>query len=321
MREKLTVIVPCMNESKNIVACISSFKAIADEILIADSGSIDDTVELAQEACDCKVIRREYRTSGDFKNWAIPQASHPWVLIMDADERVTDSMANEIDRILTQGADKDGYWIYRDNHFMGHRVYHGGWNHDRVMRFFRRDLGRYSGPSDHGEVYIEGNRVGTLDSHMLHYSYWSYDQLFKKFHRYTTVQAQQWHEQGRRTNYFQLLMRPITRFFRDYILLLGILDGRIGLQLSMMAAFYTYTKQARLWELQNARTQQDTEAAYKDLIANSSEYEQICKRILKESESTLESATVDAPKATGPALSPTTNSNKTVPTLPTQTVY
>ena len=154
MRQKLTVIVPCKNESKNIVACISSFKAIANEIIIADSGSTDNTLELAKLTCDCKIIEREYRTSGDFKNWAIPQATHPWVLIMDADERVTSEMANEIDRLLTEGPANDGYWIYRDNHFMGHRVHRGGWNHDCVLRFFRRDLGRYVGPSDHGEVHI-----------------------------------------------------------------------------------------------------------------------------------------------------------------------
>ena len=250
-KHKLTVIVPCKNEEANIGACIGSFQEIADEIIIADSGSTDRTLEIVKRIGGCKIIEREYRTSGDFKNWAIPQAAHEWILLVDADERITPTLSNEINRLLTQGPDKDGYWIYRANHFMGHRIRYGGWNNDCVLRLFRRDLSRYEGPSDHGEVHISSGRVGKLKNRMTHYSYWSYDDLFRKFHRYTTLQAKQWDEAGKRTNYFQMVWRPSWRFFRDYFLQLGFLDGKIGLQLAMIGAFYTFTKQARLWALQN----------------------------------------------------------------------
>lgn len=248
---KLTVIVPCKNEEANIGACIASFQDIADEIIIADSGSTDRTLEIVKRIGDCRIIEREYRTSGDFKNWAIPQASHEWVLLVDADERITPTLANEIARLLSQNPEKDGYWIYRANHFMGHRIRYGGWNNDCVLRLFRRDLSRYEGPSDHGEVHVSSGKVGKLKNRMTHYSYWSYDDLFRKFHRYTTLQAKQWDEAGKTTNFFQMVWRPSWRFFRDYFLQLGILDGIIGLQLAMISAFYTYTKQARLWALQN----------------------------------------------------------------------
>lgn len=250
-RRKLTVIVPCKNEEANIGACIASFQAIADEILIADSGSTDRTLEIVRRIGGCKIIEREYRTSGDFKNWAIPQAKHEWILLVDADERITPILANEIQRLLSQDPDKDGYWIYRANHFMGHRIRYGGWNNDCVLRLFRRDVSRYEGPSDHGEVHVSTGRVGKLRNRMTHYSYWSYDDLFRKFHRYTSLQAKQWDEAGVRTSYFQMVWRPGWRFFRDYFLQLGFLDGIIGLQLAMIGAFYTYTKQARLWALQN----------------------------------------------------------------------
>lgn len=249
--QKLTVIVPCKNEESNIGACIASFQGIADEIIIADSGSTDRTLDIVKRIGGCKIIEREYRTSGDFKNWAIPQAANQWILLVDADERVTPPLSNEISRLLSSEPRQDGYWIYRANHFMGHPIRYGGWNNDCVLRLFKRDLSRYEGPSDHGEVNVSTKQVGKLKHRLTHYSYWSYDDLFRKFHRYTTLQAKQWDEAGRRTNYFQMVWRPGWRFFRDYILQRGFLDGIIGLQLAMIGAFYTYTKQARLWALQN----------------------------------------------------------------------
>lgn len=267
MPDKLTVIVPCRNESANIAACIASIVVIADEILIADSGSTDGTMEIARSMCECRIIEREYRTSGDFKNWAIPQASHDWVLLLDADERVTKNLAGEIKEILSSDHQRDGYWINRDNHFMGHRMRFGMFKNDYVTRLFKRDLSRYQGPSDHGEVQVAGGNVGRLKNRLLHYSFWTYDQYFAKFDRYTSLQARQWHADGMQTNALQLFLRPLTRFIRDYFLKLGMLDGIVGLQLSILAAFYTFTKQARLWALNQRRDQQTVEQSYRNKIA------------------------------------------------------
>ncbi len=248
MRQPLSVIVPCKNESRNIGACIESFYAIADEIIIADSGSSDDTLEIAATYPKVRIIERDYRTSGDFKNWAIPQASHCWVLIVDADERITSDLANEIVGELTTGPKSDGYWIFRDNHFMGHSQRYGDARRDAVIRLFHRDRGRYEGPSDHGEINIATGLVGRLRNKMTHYSVWEYDQLLDKYRRYTTLQAQQWDDKGVDTSYFKLLVRPAFRFFREFILQGAILDGKVGLQTAWMAAFYSFSKQARLWE-------------------------------------------------------------------------
>lgn len=239
MKRPLTVIIPCKNERMNIVPCIESFWNIASEILIADSGSQDETMDLASCYDKVRVIEREYITSGDFKNWAIPQARHEWVLLVDADERITPDLAEEIKMVLSRGPEFDGYWIDRNNFFMGHAMHWGDARTDKVLRLFRRDMAEYTGPSDHGEIEISSGRVGTLKEPMIHYSFWSYDQLNKKLDRYTTLQAQQWHEAGKDTSYFQLLIRPAFRFFREYILQLGILDGKVGLQQAWIAAFYT----------------------------------------------------------------------------------
>lgn len=260
MKQPLTVIIPCKNERLNIGPCIESVLGIADEILVADSGSSDETMKIARRYRSVRVIEREYVTSGDFKNWAIPQATNEWVLIVDADERVTPKLAEEIDLELSRGPSQDGYRIYRQNHFMGHPQYFGDARTDYVLRLFRRDRGRYTGPSDHGEVHISSGRVGTLKNHFLHYSVWDYDQLLFKYQRYTALQAQQWQEAGRDTSYFKLLIRPAFRFFREYILQGGIFDGKIGLQQAWLAAFYSFMKQARLWELNHGQVQPDPEA-------------------------------------------------------------
>jgi glycosyltransferase involved in cell wall biosynthesis len=259
MRQKLSVLVPCKNERLNIRPCIDGFRELADEILIADSGSNDGTLDIVRSLGGCRIIQREYRTYGDFINWAIPQASHPWVLLIDADERVTPKLADEIRSLLAQRPTKDGYLIYRASYFLGHRLRYGGLQRDCCLRLFARDLGRVAGPSDHGVVRVTGS-VGALRTRLLHYSYWTYEQWLRKCQRYAYLQAQQWHEAGRRPSFWNLLFRLPLRFLRAYVVQLGFLDGAAGLQWAALQGIYSYLKQARLWELHYALTQPDPEA-------------------------------------------------------------
>jgi glycosyltransferase involved in cell wall biosynthesis len=138
MSQPISVIIPCKNESEQLAACITSARELADEILVADSGSSDGSMEIAQ-AMGARVIEREYRTYGDFQNWAIPQAAHAWVLVLDSDERVTPALAAEIRCVLdndTQQTDPQhtGYSIPRRNHFLGHPIRFGPWMHDHCTR-------------------------------------------------------------------------------------------------------------------------------------------------------------------------------------------
>jgi (heptosyl)LPS beta-1,4-glucosyltransferase len=255
MPQPLTIIIPCKNERAHLAACIASVRDVAGEILVADSGSTDGSPEIAR-ALGCRVIERDYRTYGDFLNWAIPQATHPWVLVLDSDERITRPLAAEIRDVLEEPR-KDGYRIVRRNHFLGHAIRFGPWRNDRCLRLFRRDLGRYDGPSDHGTVKVATGRIGSLSTFMNHFTISSWEQWLRKMDRYTRVQAEQWHAAGRRPSSLRLVFTPPLRFLRDYIFRLGILDGMIGLQLSWAAAFYSFVKQARLWELHYARPHGD----------------------------------------------------------------
>lgn len=255
----LTVIIPCKNERANIAPCLASARRVADEILLADSGSTDGTLEFARSQGDCRVIEREYGTSGDFKNWAIPQAQHEWVLILDADERITPALATEIRELLAGEPAADGYWVYRANHLMGHRAHYTDWGRDRVLRLFRRDLGRYSGPSDHGEVRISTGKVGRLHHRLDHYTFWSWGDWLRKLDRYASVQAAQWYADGRKPSYWKLLTNPPLRFLRDFVVHRGFLDGMVGVQIAWSSAFLSFMKQARLWELHAGKNPADVD--------------------------------------------------------------
>jgi FkbM family methyltransferase len=258
MSNQLSVIIPCKNEHEHIRACILSAQQVADEVLIADSGSSDGTLEIARES-GCRIIQREYHTSGDFKNWAIPQAAHEWVLILDADERVTPPLAAEI-RAALAAPKHDGYWIYRRNHFLGHPIRFGPWKNDRCLRLFRRDFGRYVGPTDHAEVELSSRSIGRLRERMMHYTCASYNQYLPKISRYADVQARIWHDAGRHTHWTQLLLRFPLRFFQGYVLRLGVLDGLAGLQVCALVAYLSWLKHAYLWQLQNASDWRDLES-------------------------------------------------------------
>jgi glycosyltransferase involved in cell wall biosynthesis len=261
VKTKLTVLIPCKDERHNIRACIESVQLIADEILVADSGSTDGTLEIVREIGGCRIIEREYVNSANFKNWAIPQARHEWILLVDADERVTPELAREISQILqSPQKDKDGFWIPRTNHYLGYRIQRCGWNRDDVIRLFRRDESRYEARWVHAEVDLPPSRVGQLKHAFLHYTTWDSDQYLYKLNRYAGWGALNLRDAGRRPSLLALLTRAPLRFLQLYFLRLGFLDGVPGFQICVHTAYYAFLKQAKLWELYHALPQPDPEA-------------------------------------------------------------
>lgn len=268
MAAKLTVLIPCKDERRNIRPCIESVQSIADELLIADSGSTDGTLDIVRQIFrerggDCRLIEREYVNSADFKNWAIPQAKHEWVLVVDADERVPPLLAEEIQAVLADPPPSiDGYWIGRDNHYLGYRIRHCGWNSDDVLRLFRRDCGHYQKRWVHAEVEMDNSRTRRLDTAFLHYTTWNTNDYLFKMDRYAAWGALNFRDEKDRKSagFLPMLTRAPLRFLQLYFLRLGFLDGIPGLQVCMITAFYSFLKQAKLWELQNAIPQPDPEA-------------------------------------------------------------
>ncbi len=252
-RSQITALIPTYNEQANIAACLASV-AWADEILVIDSFSTDATPEMAR-AAGARLIQHEYENSAAQKNRAIPQATHPWVLIVDADERVTPALRDEILAILAADARAesgvlDGYRIWRDNHFLGRPVRFSGWQDDSVLRLFRRDGARYPDRHVHADLIVASGRVGRLRGRLLHYTFVSFTHYMEKFDRYTGWAASDRAGRTPRVGMRHLALRPAFRFFKQYVLRLGFLDGRIGLTVCMLAAFSVFMKYAKLLERQ-----------------------------------------------------------------------
>lgn len=250
MPEKLTVLIPCRNERRNIYDCIESIRPIADEILVADSGSTDGTLAIVRRAGGCRILQHPWTGYARFKNRALKHASHPWILIVDADERLTPELIAEIRAMLADPPDGvDAFSVRFKTYFMGHLLRFSSWNNPAV-RLIRRGRCRYIASRVHERMNAAPERTGHLRGRLLHYSFWSYDEFFAKYTRYSRMCAEELHERGKRPSIYGLLIRPFLRFFQLYILKGGFLDGAPGIQVCMlMAFFYSFSKRARLWEM------------------------------------------------------------------------
>jgi glycosyltransferase involved in cell wall biosynthesis len=244
-RQPVSVIITTFNEEVNVAECIES-ALWADEIVLVDSFSTDRTIEIARRF-PIEILQREYFGSAAQKNWAMDRVRHDWVLIIDADERVTEPLAREILTTLATQPTVNGYYIRRENVFVDRVIRHSGWSTDKVVRLFRRDKGRYPNRRVHADLEIQGP-VPVMGHPFLHYTFRTFDQYFPKFLNYAEWGAAQAFRDGRRAGVTELVFRPWWRFVRTYFLQLGILDGKHGFVLCALQAFGVLLKYARLWE-------------------------------------------------------------------------
>lgn len=246
-REPITIIVPTGNEQENIVACLESCRPLADELIVVDSFSEDKTVELATPIADT-VVQHEYVNSAAQKNWIIPQAKHDWVMIVDADERITPELRAEIEAAL-ESPEHDGYRIRRLNHFLGRPIRHCGWNRDTVLRVFRKSVARYQDRHVHAD--IEGCKsVGMFRGQLEHHTCNDLERYMVKHDRYTSWAARDRAKRTVKVRWYHLTIRPAWRFFKQYILRLGVLDGKAGLMICWLSAHSVFMKYAKLLDMQ-----------------------------------------------------------------------
>jgi glycosyltransferase involved in cell wall biosynthesis len=249
--KKLTAIIPVGNEVHNIEAVIASVD-FADEILVVDSFTTDGTFELAEKLAT-KVIRRPFDYPASQKNWAIPQAKHEWILLLDADERVTPELKAEILDIL-KNPDPNivAYWIGRMNHFMGERVHYSGWRNDKVIRLFKRDVCRYEEKHVHEEIIADGP-VGKLKNKLYHNTYISLDKYIEKMNKYATWQAKDYDKKTRTLTPYHFVIKPFWGFFKHYIIQSGFRDGVIGLTIGYIQGYVVFMRYVKLWLLRRQR--------------------------------------------------------------------
>jgi glycosyltransferase involved in cell wall biosynthesis len=258
--EKITAIIPTYNEELHIKAAIESV-LWCDEIIVVDSFSTDRTKEIASSFPKVRLLEHEYEHSASQKNWTIPQALHPWVFLLDADERPTPELVSEIKETVAKGTKYSGFWIYRRNNFMGKRIDYSGWQSDKVIRLFKRDECRYQDKHVHAEIESKGE-ISILKNKLIHYTYKDLQSYLKKADRYTTWGAldrfNKWQKTGKRIGLPYLVFRPFGRFLRHYFWRLGILDGTHGFVVSSLAAYNVYIRALKTWRLQNGEKLEDT---------------------------------------------------------------
>jgi glycosyltransferase involved in cell wall biosynthesis len=242
----LSAVIIAKNEADAIGACLESV-AFADELLVVDSGSTDDTLGIATRL-GARVVHQDWLGYGPQKHFAVGAARHDWVLCIDADERVTPALRESITAALAAPTHR-AYRFARCNRFLGRWLRHGEGYPDWSLRLFDRRTAQWSRDPVHETVVATGP-VGTLAGDLQHDSAETLASYLEKNNRYTSLQAQAMRDAGRRTGVARLVLSPLARFLKFYFLRLGFLDGAAGFAHIAIGCFNTFLKNAKLMEVQ-----------------------------------------------------------------------
>jgi glycosyltransferase involved in cell wall biosynthesis len=250
MSEKISVCITTGNEEQNIRRCLESVKW-ADEIVVADSFSTDNTVDICNEYTDL-VYRHRWLGYIGQKNLIKDLASGPWILFIDADEEISNELRDEIVEEFSSGrsAEVDGYSFPRMVKYLGRWITHGDWYPDLKLRLFRKEKGECGGKEPHDKITVDGS-IKRLHGHMYHYTYRDIADQLGTLNRFSTITAEGWRNDGKKFSMIDILFRPKYKFFRSYILKKGFLDGFPGLVIAVASAFGVFAKYAKLWEINN----------------------------------------------------------------------
>jgi glycosyltransferase involved in cell wall biosynthesis len=243
---KISAAIIARNESENIPDAIKSLDFV-DQIVVADTGSADDTMEIARNL-GAEVHRVEFEGFGKTKNKALGYCSGDWILFIDADERVTPELAKQIKNIDCSNNAPAGFEINRLTYFLGKPIRHSGWYPDYILRFFKRGNGRFTSNLVHEQVAVEGP-VHKLDGLLLHYSYKDIEQYLDKMNEYSSLSAREMHEKGKRFNPLDPLIRPGLIFIKMFIFKAGFLDGFHGFILAVLSSYHVFIKYIKLFRL------------------------------------------------------------------------
>lgn len=248
----LSVVILTKNEEKNIQSCLESCKW-ADEVVVVDSGSIDRTIEIAKKM-GASVYSQKWLGYGKQKNFAVSKATHDWVFSLDADERISEELKEEILTTL-ENPTKTAYRVPRKNIILGKFLKHGGNYPDYQTRLFNRKQAKFDDAPVHEHVITKGS-IGTLKNPLIHINVVNLEERFSTINERTMLEVD---KQKHTFNYLNFLMRPLLRFIYHYFVKLGFLEGTHGLYYSYERAMYEFQRQAKLWEAQlKQKTQEST---------------------------------------------------------------
>lgn len=249
MREKLSVIIITKNEEKNLTDCLESVNW-ADEIIVVDAFSTDRTIEIAKKYTE-KVFQKEWIGFADQKSYALNLASNEWILSLDADERVSESLKSKLLNLLSDLSEIQkfsGYKIKRDNYFLGHKMNSCGWNKDYQIRLFKKSRTKLTNRLVHEGFEVSGS-IGIIKEPIIHLSYKSFKDAIDKINHYSTLEALE-KSTKHKSNLFTIIFYPILYFTQHFIFRYGFIDGIYGFFVSLLHAWTKMLVQIKIWELQ-----------------------------------------------------------------------
>lgn len=249
---KISAVVITFNEERNIGHCIESLKAVADEIVVVDSFSTDATEKICLSH-QVMFLKNSFEGHIQQKNFAMRQAKYDFVLSLDADERVSDKLAESILHIKQKWS-KDAYSFNRLTNYCGKWIRHCGWYPDTKVRLWDRRKGKWSGSNPHDKVELaHGSKAGFLKGDLLHYSYYSIRQHIDQLNYFTDIMAREALNGNKGSGILQVIVSPLFKFFKSYFLKLGMLDGYYGFIVCMISAHATFVKHVKIRELFKAQ--------------------------------------------------------------------
>lgn len=245
----LSVIVVTKNEEAKIRQCLESVRW-ADEIVVVDCFSTDETTTICSQYTD-RVIQREWPGYASQKNFGIDNATGEWILILDADEQVSDQLRQEIQVILSSNPEHDGYQIPFKNYLGNHWLRYGGLYPDYHLRLFKRDKARYGSKEIHETLDFKG-KVGFLSGAVIHLTYDNYEDYLQKVNQYTSLEARYYCNAGYKVSWFEFV-KPVGKFFKLYIFEQGFRDGLPGLVSAVYLTLYMFIRAAKIIEFRKTR--------------------------------------------------------------------
>jgi glycosyltransferase involved in cell wall biosynthesis len=248
----LSVVIIALNEERNIGRCLESVKSVADEILVVDSLSVDGTKSIALSH-GAKVIEQPFLGYIEQKNFALDQASHDYVLSLDADEALDEKLIQSILHLKQEGFHHDGYTMNRCSNYSGKWIRHGTWYPDRKLRLMNRKKARWGGTNPHDKIMMDKqSTIKHLQGDILHFSYYSLDEQVAQMNRFTSIQAKSMLEAGKKASFLNLIINPLVAFFAGYFFKAGFLDGVDGFIIARSVSYQTFLKYAKLMHLRNS---------------------------------------------------------------------
>tara|TARA_Y100000588_G_scaffold387952_1_gene487017 strand:- start:89 stop:853 length:765 start_codon:yes stop_codon:yes gene_type:complete len=241
----ISVVIITKNEADHLAATLESV-SWATDVVVVDSGSTDDTLEIARRYTD-RVLTRDWEGYGAQKNYATGLAAHDWVLSLDADEHVSQALAEEIRDVMSRPSTLAGYRIPRTTRYLGRWIRSTDWYPDYQLRLYDRRVALWNSRYVHESVSVNGT-IGTLRSEIRHYAYDNMSDHLSTINHYSTLAAKQMLDENRRARWTDLAIHPGFAFARNYLLRGGFRDGLPGLIVSLMNSYYVFLKFAKLWE-------------------------------------------------------------------------